>query len=102
LSDDHNRINWDIDQRIQHQRELDERREFWEKQQAQHREQERVANQRSEVESYLLRRGEQWTETVGSPPPADVLTRWTQEFLDEKEAMRQAEREKKINEGSVI
>jgi hypothetical protein len=72
--------------------ENDKKLEAWKQQQEQRREEERIKEQKDELEAYLSPRRQRWVETTGSAPPPDVLRRWQMEFIDEKEFEREAKR----------
>jgi hypothetical protein len=73
--------------------EDDKKLEAWKQQQEQRREEERIKKQKAELEAYLSPRRQRWVETTGAPqPPPDVVSRWTQEFIDEKEFAKEAKR----------
>jgi hypothetical protein len=80
--------------KLENERKLRE----WEQEQAARKEADRIAQQKAELEAYLSPRRQRWVETTGSAPPADVVSRWTQEFIDEKEFAKEAKRLESMRE----
>ncbi len=78
------------------EQELKEQRARWEQQRKARKEQEERDQKRAELEAHLQRRAKLWSDTTGSPPGTPVLERWTQEFVDNKHAEKQAEKQAKI------
>jgi hypothetical protein len=77
----------------QRQRELrDRERRFVEEQEAR-REQCRRDAAQSELEEYLRQRGQRYQDLTGETPSRATLARWRDEYVDEQELVRQAERE---------
>jgi hypothetical protein len=50
------------------------------------------------LEAYLQNRAQEWADTTGSTPPISVVERWQQQYMDEQELVRQAEREARLAE----
>ncbi len=96
MSENKDRRYWTLDEQVEHQRKLDEQRRQWEQERSAEAEQRERQAKQAELESYLRRRGQDWQDRTGSPPPRHVLERWQEEFADQKEAEYQAEREAKL------
>jgi hypothetical protein len=90
------RRSWTPDQQYEHQRELAQKRAAWDEQRRVQREQEQRDQKRAALEGHLSRRAQDWFDTTGSTPPASVMERWQQQYLDEQELVRQAEREARL------
>jgi hypothetical protein len=91
-----------ISEAVERDRENAARRAEWDQHkqaEAEHHERDR---QRAELEGYLRRRGQVWTDTTGNPPSREILERWQQEFADRKEAEYQAARQKKLAEADLF
>jgi len=96
MSEQTNRAHWDLDRRVQHDRELRQRRELWEQQQREKREQAERDRKRAELEGYVRDRGREWSDTTGSAPSVSVVQRWTEEFMDIKQVEFEAERAERL------
>jgi len=72
----------DIEERIKIQRENEEKLAAWEAERKAQAEAEERAKKRVRLESHLRRREEAWTEHTGTPPTAGMLTRWTEEYVN--------------------
>jgi hypothetical protein len=51
------------------------------------------AQKRARLDSYLRRREEAWMEHTGTPPTAGMLTRWTEEYVNNTVADQELELE---------
>ena len=94
--DRRSRQDWTWEEEAEHQRQLQEQRAAWEQRRKQEREQQRIAQQRGDLESYLQRRARAWTETTGSTPPHSVMEDWQRQFMDAREAEAQAEKQAQL------
>jgi hypothetical protein len=72
----------DIEQRIAWQKENEEKLAAWEAEKKAEAERRELQEKRDRLESYLRRREEAWTEHTGTPPTAGMLTRWTEEYVN--------------------
>jgi hypothetical protein len=50
----------------------------------------------AQLEAHLRRRGEVWRAHTGSPPGTDLLARWQQEFVEERVAEQELDREVRL------
>ncbi len=96
MTDHNDHQNDPLAERMRIDRENAAKLEAWKQQKKAEAEQQRIAKQRADLEAYLSPRRQRWTETTGSPPPADVVARWTQEHLDEEEFAMEAERMERL------
>jgi hypothetical protein len=85
-----------ITEQAERQWEMAQQRQAWDKQRAAEAAQRERDRKQRELESYLKRRGQEWQDTTGTTPPADVLAQWQREYADLKEAEYQAERQARI------
>lgn len=77
-------------------RENAEKRAAWEQERTERLEREQRQHKQAELEAHLQRRAALWSDTTGSAPSRSVLERWQQEYVDNKHAEKQAEREARI------
>jgi hypothetical protein len=91
-----NRSYWDADEQYAHQQELRQQRQAWEEQKKVEDEQAELARKRAALEAHLQNRTQEWVDTVGTSPSASVIQGWQQQYMDEQELVRQAEREAKL------
>ncbi len=83
-----------IDDYMDHQRELQQKRAAWEKQLQHERDQQQRAAKQAELERYLQRRAQEWEATTGSTDGlGEQLPRWRQQFIESKVAEQEAERQ---------
>lgn len=81
-----------IDERMQHQKELAERRRIWEEQRkAEAERREREAKQ-DRLRDYLGRRAEEWADHTGSLPSDATISRWQEEYVNEAAAEQERDR----------
>jgi hypothetical protein len=83
---------------IQWERKKREQRAAWEEERQQRREQKAREEKQARLEAYLKRRGQEWMDTTGSPPPQHVLEGWQQDYADLQEAEYQRKRQAKLAE----
>jgi hypothetical protein len=69
---------------------------IWHEVRAEVREEQERQENLAKLESYLRRRGEVWQDHTGSPPGTDLLARWQREFIEERVAEQEAEREMRL------
>ena len=98
MTEQTNRAYWSPGEEYAHRRELAARRERWEAQKKVEDEQAELARKRAALEAYLQNRAQEWVDTVGSSPSASVIQGWQQQYMDEQELVRQAEREARLAE----
>jgi hypothetical protein len=82
-----------IEERVKHQKELQERRRLWEEDFARKQEAERLQNARDELAAEKQRRLTFWMESGGDP--ADFAKAWPsmmQQIVEERYALEQHER----------
>jgi hypothetical protein len=96
MTEQTNRAHWDLDRRVQHERELQQKRQVWEHRQREKREQEKRAAKQAELQSYVRDRGRARSDATGSAPSVSVVQRWTEEFMDTKQLESQAERAERL------
>jgi len=84
------------DGRGTHLEELRQRREKYDRDLAARKEQQKRDEKQAELQAHLERRAKLWSDTTGSAPSRSVLERWQQEYVDNKHAEKQAEREAAI------
>jgi hypothetical protein len=97
MTQNKDRRYWTLDERVEHQRMLDEQLLQWEERRQAEAEQKRVAGLRQEMEAYREERLTDWMEHGGDP--ASFSQMWPQmmkDFLDRKRSAREIEREAKL------
>ena len=73
----------EIDQRIAWKQEKTRRRAAWEEERKAAADRREREEKQARLETHLRRREESWTEHTGTPPQSGMLTRWTEEYVDE-------------------
>ena len=87
------RNNWDAERRLQHERELSERRAEWEAMREAEADQARIADLRSEMDAYREQRLTDWMEHGGDPSTfSQVWPQMMKDYLDGKQLEREAGR----------
>lgn len=66
--------------------------------QEQHREHERITQQRRELEEHLTERGRHYLETTGQQPPQSALERWQAEFVETKAREHEADNRRRFED----
>ena len=79
-----------------HQEELRQRREAWEEQKKQEAQEAERAQKRARLEAHLAERARTYFDHTGTTPSTSVLESWQQQYIDQQELARQAEREAQI------
>jgi hypothetical protein len=92
----------EIEQQIQHQKELKARRQAWEEQRKAEAEQQARQEKQGRMEAFLTSRRRAWLDHTGSLPPADVMTSWRMEYLAERAADEEAERALRLSAAEDI
>jgi hypothetical protein len=83
-------------------KELEQKRAAYLRELAEKDKQHERGQKQAELQAHLERRAALCADTTGSAPSAAVLERWQQEYVDQREAENQAEREAKIRAGSIF
>jgi hypothetical protein len=86
-------------QRTQY-RDIEQRREYWEKQQATQREQRERDEAQAELESYLTRRGQDFEKLTGRAPSEAELAGWQLEYADAREREQQDARQRQLDQAA--
>jgi hypothetical protein len=94
------RYTMDIDEQIQHQKELAERRKIWEEQRKAEAEQQARQEKQGRMEAFLTSRRQAWIDHTGSLPPSEVTISWRMEYLAERAADEEAERALRLAEAA--
>lgn len=68
---------------VEREAEKAEQLAAWEAEQLAEAERRERAEKQQRLADYLRRREEAWTEHTGTPPPSGMLTRWTEEYVNE-------------------
>ena len=72
----------DIEERMKIRQENEAKLKAWEAERKAEAERRERQEKRVRLESHLRRREEAWTEHTGTPPTAGMLTRWTEEYVN--------------------
>ena len=85
-----------LDEEIQHQRDLAERRAAWEAQKKAEAEEQARQEARGRMEAWLTAKRQAWLQHTGELAPSEVVTSWKMEYIAEREAAADAERAEKL------
>src|SRR5215210_3551653 len=85
--DEKDTMEWEAEKR--------ERRHLWEEQRKAEAEQRARQEKQDRLGEYLGRRTEAWADHIGSLPPAGMISRWQEEYIDEIAAEQERERERR-------
>jgi hypothetical protein len=81
-----------------HHLEMQRKREEWFAEKKRKAEEEERARKQAALESYLRHRAQEWRDYTGSEPTPEESANWQREFLAERLAEQEVEREVKLAE----
>ena len=91
-----------IDEEIQRQRDLAERRRLWEEQREVEAEEQARREKQARLNAYLAAKTRGWVDHTESLPPEEVKTAWQMEYLSERQAEADAERAFRLSQAEDV
>jgi hypothetical protein len=93
----------DLNEHMQHQKELAERRRAWEEERKAEAEQRERQEKQARLEAWLQSRRQSWMDhTGGGSAPAEVMEAWRMEYIAERAADEEAERALRLSRAEDI
>jgi hypothetical protein len=92
----------DLNDQMQHQKELAERRRLWEEQRKAEAEQREREEKQARLAAWLTSRRQSWVDHTGSEPAAEVMEAWRMEYIAERAADEEAAHALRLSQAEDI
>jgi len=87
---------------IEHEKELKARRQAWEEQRKAENEERARQEKQARFEAWLKARGQAFLDHTGSLPPSYVMEAWRADYVAERAAEQELERERRLAQAEDI
>ena len=92
--DEKDTMEWEAEKR--------ERRHLWEEQKKWEAEEQERQQKQARMEAWLKSRGQAWMDHTGSVPPASMIETWQAEYIAERAAEEELDRELRLAQAEDI